>query len=164
MPSNFTPPKQPYTNMPQDIDMWDSYYNAIMGLYKSMPEFYMDASNWGDDNNDLADIGSGKIAIYAGRYRIPNKNKSGSGQHSFRIPLPEGFHEDKKNGKSDVTDPIIIVTPENRERRGGDPVAFLVQDVDGDGFTVTVRETSGNKTDTKELNLDTINWIAIGIV
>ncbi len=150
--------------MPQDIDLWDSYYNAIMSLARSQPDFFLDASNWGDDNNDLRDIGSGKIAIYAGRYRIPNKNKDGSGMHRFRITLPPGFNEDKSNGKSDVTDPIIIVTPENRQGTGGDPVALCIQDVDGDGFTVTVIETSGDKTDRKTLNLDTINWLAIGIV
>lgn len=164
MAKGFSAPKQPYVNMPQDLDLWSSYYNSIMSLAKSMPEFWMDASNWGEDNDDLADIGGGQIAIYSGRYRIPNKNKTGSGEHSFRINLPAGFHVDKKNGKGDVTDPIIIVTPENRQGRGGDPVALVVQDVDGDGFTVTIRETSGDKSDRKELNVDTINWIAIGIV
>lgn len=157
----FTPPKQPGVNQFLDVDFLNSYYNSIMSLADAMPEFWMDASNWGEDNDDLADIGAGKVAIYSGRYKITG-NLKGGGEHSWRIKLPEGFHVDKKNGKRDVTDPIILVTAENRQGRGGDPVALVVQDVDGDGFTVTVKEYSSDKAKTS-LNIDTINWIAIGI-
>lgn len=162
MANKFVPPKQPAPNQPQDLDMWQSYYNSIMSLAETQPEFWMDASNWGKDNNDLADMGSGKIAIYAGRYRITN-NLQGGGEHSWRIKLPDGFTTDKVSGKKDVTDPIIIVTAENRQAKNGDPVALVVQDVDGDSFRVTVKEHSADS-GTKQLNIDTINWIAIGIV
>jgi hypothetical protein len=132
-----------------------------MSLANGMPEFYMDASNF-DDNDDLADIGSGRVAIFAGRYKI-STNRKGAGEHSWKINLPKGFARDKKNNKRDTTDPIVIVTAENRQGKGGDPVALVVQDVDGDSFTVTVKEHS-NDNPNKQLNIDTINWVAIGIV
>lgn len=161
--SNFVPPPQPKVNQPQDLDFWGGYYNSIMSLANAMPEFWMDASNF-DDNNDLADIGSGKIAIFAGRYKITN-NRKGAGEHSWRIDLPKGLVVDKKNGKRDTTDPIIICTAENRQAKNGDPVALVVQDVDGDSFKVTVKEHSSDAGGgSKQLNIDTINWIAIGIV
>jgi hypothetical protein len=160
--NKFVPPKQPAKNQPQDLDMWQSYYNAIMSLAASQTEIWLDASNWGEDNNDLADMGSGKVAIYAGRYKVTGNLKRG-GEHSWRIPLPSGFNRDKVSGKRDTTDPIILVTAENRQAKDGDPVALVVQDVDGDSFRVTVKEHSGDSTQ-KELNIDTINWMAIGIV
>lgn len=148
-------------NQPQDLDFWNSYYNSIMSLSNMMPEVWMDASNF-DDNNDLADIGSGRVAIFCGRYKVGNIQK-GAGEHSWRIQLPSGFTVDRKNNKRDTTDPIILCTAENRQAKNGDPVALVVQDVDGNGFTVTVKEHSSDNTQ-KQLNIDTINWMAIGII